>query len=148
MPAHRSIERLIDRVLSNPTPPNPTTPHNDTQELNGFELGDRKLVCQRANTGPRGQALPQQQMGMGDPNNPYAALMGMAGMGGLAAMGAAAALAPLPPATRVLKVRREKEARQRWVGWWVGRGALKQKVRVDIFPKTDPLPPLHTHPAS
>jgi hypothetical protein len=73
-----------------------------SQELNGFELGDRKLVCQRANTGPRGSGGgAAQQMGMGD--NPYAALMGMAGMG-MAGMAAAAALPPLPPATRVLKV--------------------------------------------
>jgi hypothetical protein len=93
--------RVLTLSPQPPPPPPPLHAPSIQQELNGFELGDRKLVCQRANTGPRGATLPNQ-MGMGD--NPYAALMGMAGMGGLAAMGAAA-LAPLPPATRVLKVR-------------------------------------------
>ena len=86
---------------------------NYLQELNGFELGDKKLVCQRANAqNPRG----------GD--NGLQALLGMSGMGALGAgminpallqglvpglagmtgIGAAAAPAFNEPATRVVKV--------------------------------------------
>lgn len=63
-------------------------------ELNGFELGERKLICQRANPSPAPAAAPSMAALAGGSMHPYAALL----------TGSSAAAAPLGPATKVLKL--------------------------------------------
>ncbi len=75
-------------------------------ELNGFELGDRKLICQRANpTPPVGGAAPR-------PIDP--AYSAMLGMGAMIPGAVPVPQAPLGPATRILKLSNMVVAEELW----------------------------------
>lgn len=70
-------------------------------ELNGFELGDRKLICQRANPSPASAAATAALGGVAG-LHPYAALL--TGQAGGGSGGGGAVQPPLGPPTKVLKL--------------------------------------------